>query len=193
MRPISPASKRVAGADEARQRRLRHDRLADPHLAGAEAEPVRPADRLGAQHEHGQRVRQLHVDPRGAVRPDLHPRLVERHRGEVLAHGDVLHARNRRASSPPGFSCSGMTPNAMLRVSRAAMRAGRSTMKAGSGSSGCSLASASTAWSTIQTVASPASGCPAASARCSTRSNSCAGRALAGASKLTRHLVLAPA
>ncbi len=64
------------------------------------------------------------------------------------------------ASSPPGFSFSGITPNAMARVSRAASRIGRSTRNGGSGSSGCSFASASTAWSTIHTVASPASGLP---------------------------------
>ena len=49
------------------------------------------------------------------------------------------------ASSPPGFSSSGMMPNAMLRVSRAAIRVGRFTTKDGSGSSGRSRANDRTA------------------------------------------------
>ena len=87
--------------------------------------------------------------------------------------------------SPPVVSSRGMTPKAILRVSRAAICVSRSTIKSGKGSSGCSLASERTAWSTIQNVTSPERGFPVSSVKRMPTSTSCPGRALLGASILT--------
>ena len=98
-----PGLEAVARPHEPRQRRLRHHRLPHPELPRPIAEPVGAADRLGPQHEHRQRVRQLHVHPRLAVRAEPHARLVQRDRGEVLADGDVLHAEVPRLVAAGGL------------------------------------------------------------------------------------------
>ena len=81
---------RVAGADEARERRLHDDREPHRHLAGREAEALGAAHRLGAELEVGQVVGERYLHGRHAVGADLDRRVVVRHRLEAPAHGDLL-------------------------------------------------------------------------------------------------------
>src|SRR5579863_7015845 len=54
-----PGAELVARPHKARQRRRRHYRLTNPQLAGAEAEAIRSAHRLGAYFVNRERIGQL--------------------------------------------------------------------------------------------------------------------------------------
>ncbi len=80
----------VAGAHEARQRRLHQHRQPHRDLAGAEAEALGAARHLRADLEVGEVVRQLDGDLGDAGRTDRDRGIEIGHRLEVEAHGDAI-------------------------------------------------------------------------------------------------------